>query len=114
MFANRIYLIGMYQEELALNNLQGLLCDKTQPNQTTHTHTHTYIHTHTHTHIYIYMYIYIAACIKLNFKKYMNLHIFFPITDFSFMIIKSYNETNVYIYPQLYGLHVTQSQFLPH
>ena len=28
-----IYLIYMYKEDLALNNLQGLICHKTQPNQ---------------------------------------------------------------------------------
>ena len=27
-----IYLIYMYKEDLALNNLQGLICQKTQPN----------------------------------------------------------------------------------
>ena len=30
---NHIYLIYMYKEDLALNNLQGLICHKTQPNQ---------------------------------------------------------------------------------
>ena len=30
-----IYLIYMYKEDLALNNLQVLICHKTQPNQTT-------------------------------------------------------------------------------
>ena len=28
-----IYLIYMYEEDLALNNLQWLICHKTQPNQ---------------------------------------------------------------------------------
>ena len=28
-----IYLIYMYKEDLALNNLQWLICHKTQPNQ---------------------------------------------------------------------------------
>ena len=28
-----MYLIYMYQEDLAFNNLQGLICHKTQPNQ---------------------------------------------------------------------------------
>ena len=28
-----IYLIYMYKENLALKNLQGLICHKTQPNQ---------------------------------------------------------------------------------
>ena len=28
-----IYLIDMYKEDLALNNLQWLICHKTQPNQ---------------------------------------------------------------------------------
>ena len=28
-----IYLIYMYKEDLALNNLQGLICHKIQPNQ---------------------------------------------------------------------------------
>ena len=32
---NHIYLIYMYKEDLALNNLQWLICHKTQPNQTT-------------------------------------------------------------------------------
>ena len=31
---NHIYLIHMYEEDLALNNLQWLICHKTQPNQT--------------------------------------------------------------------------------
>ena len=30
---NPIYLIYMYKEDLALNNLQWLICPKTQPNQ---------------------------------------------------------------------------------
>ena len=30
---NPIYLIHMYKEDLALNNLQWLICHKTQPNQ---------------------------------------------------------------------------------
>ena len=29
---NHIYLIYMYKEDLALNNLQWLICYKTQPN----------------------------------------------------------------------------------
>ena len=33
MFTNHIYLIYMYKEDLALNNLQWLICHKTQPNQ---------------------------------------------------------------------------------
>ena len=33
MFINHIYLIFMYKEDLALNNLQWLICHKTQPNQ---------------------------------------------------------------------------------
>ena len=41
--------------DLALNNLQCLMCHKTKQNLTkpnlTHAHTHT--HTHTHTHRYI-------------------------------------------------------------
>ena len=31
---NHMYLIYMYKEELALNNLQGLICHKTKLNQT--------------------------------------------------------------------------------
>ena len=30
---NHIYLLYMYKEDLALNNLQWLICHKTQPNQ---------------------------------------------------------------------------------
>ena len=30
---NLIYLIYLYKEDLALNNLQGWICHKTQPNQ---------------------------------------------------------------------------------
>ena len=30
---NPIYLIYMYKEDLALNNLQWLICHKTKPNQ---------------------------------------------------------------------------------
>ena len=33
-FTNHLYLIYMYKVDLALNNLQGLICHKTQPNQT--------------------------------------------------------------------------------
>ena len=29
---NHIYLINMYKEDLALNNLQWLICHKTKPN----------------------------------------------------------------------------------
>ena len=32
VFTNPIYLIYMYKEDLALNNLQWLICHKTQPN----------------------------------------------------------------------------------
>ena len=32
VFANPIYLIYMYKEDLALNNLQWLICHKTKPN----------------------------------------------------------------------------------
>ena len=31
---NHIYSIYMYKEDLALNNLQWLICHKTKPNQT--------------------------------------------------------------------------------
>ena len=34
MFTTHIYLIYMYKLDLALNNLQRLICHKTQPNQT--------------------------------------------------------------------------------
>ena len=33
MKPNPIYLIHMYKQDLALNNLQWLICHKTQPNQ---------------------------------------------------------------------------------
>ena len=33
VFTNHIYLIYMYKEDLALNNLQWLICHKTQQNQ---------------------------------------------------------------------------------
>ena len=33
MFINHIYLIYMYKEDLALNNLQWLISHKTKPNQ---------------------------------------------------------------------------------
>ena len=33
VFANPIYLIYMYKEDLALNNLQWFICNKSQPNQ---------------------------------------------------------------------------------
>ena len=33
VFTNPIDLIYMYKEDLALNNLQWLICHKTQPNQ---------------------------------------------------------------------------------
>ena len=32
--SNRIYLIYMYKDDLALNNLEWLICTKTQHNQT--------------------------------------------------------------------------------
>ena len=32
MYLEIIYLIYIYKEDLALNNLQGLICYKTQPN----------------------------------------------------------------------------------
>ena len=32
MFAKYIYLIYMYKEDLVLNNLQWLICHKTNPN----------------------------------------------------------------------------------
>ena len=35
----------MYKEDLALNNLQWLICHETYPNQTDLTHTHTHIYT---------------------------------------------------------------------
>ena len=33
MFTTHMYLIYMYKEDMALNNLQCLICHKTQPNQ---------------------------------------------------------------------------------
>ena len=33
VFTNHIYLMYMYKEDLALNNLQWLICHKTKPNQ---------------------------------------------------------------------------------
>ena len=36
MFINPIYLIYMYKEDLALNNLQWLISHKTQTNQITY------------------------------------------------------------------------------
>ena len=33
-FTNHIYLIYMYKLDLALNNLEWLICHKTKPNQT--------------------------------------------------------------------------------
>ena len=33
MFTNHINLMYMYKEDLALNNLQWLICHKTEPNQ---------------------------------------------------------------------------------
>ena len=34
LFAYKSYMIYIYQDDLALNNLQGLIWHKTQPNQT--------------------------------------------------------------------------------
>ena len=34
VYTNHIYLIYMYNEDLALNNLQWLICHKTKPNET--------------------------------------------------------------------------------
>ena len=34
MFTNHIYLIYMYKQDLALNNLQWMICYKTKSNQT--------------------------------------------------------------------------------
>ena len=53
--------------DLAINNLQWLICHKTQPklNQTKPTlHIDMCTHTHTHTHTYIYIYIYIFVIEK--------------------------------------------------
>ena len=47
---NHIYLIYMYKEDLALNNLQWLIYGKTQPNKI----------------IYIYIYIYIYISLRKN------------------------------------------------
>ena len=47
----------MYKEDLALNNLQLLICHETQPN-------------HTHTHIYIYMCV---CVVGLGFMAYQQL-----------------------------------------
>ena len=33
VFINHVRLIHIYEEDLALNNLQWLICHKTQPNQ---------------------------------------------------------------------------------
>ena len=32
--SDKSYILNMYVEDLALNNLQWLMCHKTQPNQT--------------------------------------------------------------------------------
>ena len=39
---NHIYLVYMYKEDLALNNLQWLICHKTQPNQIMYIFIHMY------------------------------------------------------------------------
>ena len=33
LFIYKSYMLDMYKEDLALNNLQWLICHKTQPNQ---------------------------------------------------------------------------------
>ena len=35
VYKSYIYLIYMYEQDMALNNLQWLICHKTEPNQTT-------------------------------------------------------------------------------
>ena len=45
-----IYIHYIYKEDLALNNLQRLICHETKPN------IYRYIYTHTHTYIYISSY----------------------------------------------------------
>ena len=43
----------MYKQDLALNNLQGLICHKTQPNQIIYICTYfLYIYMHMHAHIF--------------------------------------------------------------
>ena len=65
--------------DLALNNLQTLICHKTQP---TNQHTYIYLYINMHAHIlqYIYIYIYIythtytytRVCDDLNLKILMS------------------------------------------
>ena len=43
-----IYLVYMYKQNLALNNLQGLIYHKTQPKQTKPRHNSAYSHMGTH------------------------------------------------------------------
>ena len=52
----------MYKEDLALNNLQWLICHKTQPNQTESTPVFLFLF-----YLYIYIYIYITHII-INIK----------------------------------------------
>ena len=98
MFTNHIYLIYMYKPDLALINLQWLICHKTKQNQTNtytqickyrlmqihtyihkyvSTHTHMYTHTCVHTHTYTYTHIYTSASfiipqVKTSNKEFLN------------------------------------------
>ena len=58
----------MYKENLALNNLQRLICPINKPNQTKHTHTytHTCIYTFILTYTHIYTYTHIRAYIHIH------------------------------------------------
>ena len=53
----------MYKEDLALNNLQCLICYKTQGNQIIYYILYMYIYTYIHTYKYIYIYICVCVCV---------------------------------------------------
>ena len=57
---NYIYLIYMYKQDLVLNNLQGLICCKTQPNQTNDSCIQYYIHFYC-----LFFVIYCKGCNKI-------------------------------------------------
>ena len=68
----------MYKEDLALNNLQGLICHKTHSNQIIHIYTYICLYKEdlalnnlypikpNQTKLYIYIYIYVCVCVYIK------------------------------------------------
>ena len=64
-----MYISDTYKQDVAVHNIQWLICHKTKPTQK-ESHTHT--HTHTHKDLYIYIYIYIIICDFLSLFDFLN------------------------------------------